>query len=76
VRPLLDDPDAAPTSVGVAEVIDHLVRIAGIDEEDATLDLAQLDLLDLPTGRPRDRRRSRSAAGEALPPDTVRGEPG
>lgn len=36
----------ALTAVGVAEVIDHLVRLAGADEEDASLDLAQLGLDD------------------------------
>ncbi|HEX2849191.1 MAG TPA: PIN domain-containing protein [Acidimicrobiales bacterium] len=34
------------TAVGVVEVIDHLVRIAGGDEEEASLDLAQLGLDD------------------------------
>jgi predicted nucleic acid-binding protein len=43
---LLDAGDAVLTAVGVAEVLDHLVRLVGADEEDATLDLAQLDLLD------------------------------
>jgi predicted nucleic acid-binding protein len=38
--------DAVLTAVGVAEVLDHLVRLVGADEEDATLDLAQLGLLD------------------------------
>src|SRR5581483_4990270 len=37
---------AALTAVGVGEVIDHLVRIVGADEEEAALDLAQLGLLD------------------------------
>ena len=46
VRALLDSAGAALTTVGVAEVLDHLIRIGGADEEDATLDLAQLDLLD------------------------------
>jgi predicted nucleic acid-binding protein len=46
VRVLLDAGDVALTAVGVAEVLDHLVRIVGADEEDATLDLAQLGLLD------------------------------
>ncbi|MCC5950909.1 MAG: hypothetical protein JJU45_02320 [Acidimicrobiia bacterium] len=32
--------------VGVAEVLDQLIRIVGVDEEEASLDLAQLDLLD------------------------------
>lgn len=46
VQTLLQEPDAALTSLGVAEVIDHLVRVVGADEEDATLDLAQLGILD------------------------------
>jgi len=48
VRALLDAGDAGLTltAVGVAEVLDHLIRLVGADEEDATLDLAQLGLLD------------------------------
>lgn len=46
VRTLLASAGAALTTVGVAEVLDHLIRVAGADEEDATLDLAQLGLLD------------------------------
>lgn len=46
VRPLLGAGNASLTAVGVAEVMDHLVRLAGADEEDAALDLAQLGLLD------------------------------
>jgi predicted nucleic acid-binding protein len=46
VRPLLDGGDATLTAVGVAEVLDHLVRLVGADEEDAALDLAQLRLID------------------------------
>ncbi len=46
VRPLLGLADTALTAVGVAEVLDHLVRLAGADEDDAALDLAQLGLLD------------------------------
>lgn len=34
------------TVVGVAEVLDHLIRIVGADEEEAALDLGELDLLD------------------------------
>lgn len=45
VRALLGT-DAQLTSVGVAEVLDHLVRVVGADEEEATLDLAQLGILD------------------------------
>lgn len=36
----------ALTALGVAEVLDHLVRLVGADEEDAALDLAELGLLD------------------------------
>ena len=43
---LLDGDEASLTALGVAEVIDHLVRIVGADEEDAALDVAQLGLLD------------------------------
>ena len=39
-----DEPRPALTALGVAEVLDHLVRLVGIDEEDAVLDLAQLGL--------------------------------
>ena len=34
------------TAVGLAEVIDHLVRRCGADEDEAVLDLAQLGLTD------------------------------
>ena len=47
VRQLLHrDPDASVTVLGVAEVLDHLVRVAGASEEDAALDLAQLGLVE------------------------------
>ena len=46
VRPLLEDGLAVLTAVGLAEVLDHLVRLAKADEDDAVLDLAQLGLLD------------------------------
>ena len=46
VRPLLDGGEATLTAIGVAEVLDHLVRLAGADEEDVALDLAQLRLID------------------------------
>lgn len=51
VRALFEDAAETLTALGVAEVMDHLIRIAGADEEDAVLDLAQLGLLD---GRPVD----------------------
>jgi predicted nucleic acid-binding protein len=43
-RILADDDAATLTVLGVAEVVDHLVRLAGATEEDAALDVAQLDL--------------------------------
>jgi predicted nucleic acid-binding protein len=46
VRSLLEaGTGAVLTVVGVAEVLDHLVRIVGVDEDEAALDLAQLELL-------------------------------
>lgn len=46
VRRLLDADDTHLTAVGLAEVIDHLVRVVGATDEDASLDLAQLGLSD------------------------------
>ncbi len=46
VRALLESGDGVLTAVGIAEVLDHLVRLVGADEEDASLDLAQLGLVD------------------------------
>jgi predicted nucleic acid-binding protein len=46
VQPLLEDGSGVLTAVGLAEVLDHLVRLANADEDDAVLDLAQLGLLD------------------------------
>jgi predicted nucleic acid-binding protein len=46
VRPLLEAGDGMLTAVGLAEVLDHVIRLAGADEDDAVLDLAQLGLLD------------------------------
>ena len=46
VQPVLESGDSVLTAVGVAEVVDHLVRVIGVDEEQAVLDLAQLGLLD------------------------------
>jgi len=34
------------TAVGVGEVLDHLIRLAGVDEDEAALDIAELGLLD------------------------------
>lgn len=36
--------EVALTALGVTEVIDHLVRLLGADEDEAVLDLAQLGL--------------------------------
>lgn len=47
-RLLRDDPDAVLTPLGAAEVLDHLVRIEKATDEEAALDLAQLDLADPP----------------------------
>jgi PIN domain nuclease of toxin-antitoxin system len=45
VRVLLQGGDQARlTAVGIAEVIDHLVRLCGASEDAAALDLAQLGL--------------------------------
>lgn len=45
VRELLaGEAPPALTSVGVAEVLDHLVRLEGATDEEAALDLAQLGL--------------------------------
>jgi len=45
VQQLVEDAkDAALTPLGVAEVLDHLVRLAGAEEDEAVLDLAQLGL--------------------------------
>lgn len=46
VGPLVEKGNTALTSVGLAEVIDHLVRVAGIPDEEAALDVAQLGLTD------------------------------
>jgi PIN domain nuclease of toxin-antitoxin system len=65
VRILLEGAETAVlTAVGVAEVFDHLIRVVGVDEENAALDLAQLGLLDAqvtdePTGAAAGRLRAR-----------------
>jgi len=71
VRALLGT-DAQLTSVGVAEVLDHLVRVVGADEEEATLDLAQLGILDgtvvdSAIGAEAGRLRARGTIGPAAP---------
>ncbi len=40
-----DEENASLTSLGVAEVLDHLVRLADAEEDEAVLDLAQLGLM-------------------------------
>lgn len=51
VRALLAGGGTRLTAVGLGEVIDHLVRVVGVDEEEAALDLAQLGLDDaIPVG--------------------------
>lgn len=47
-RLLTNNPAASLTVVGVAEVIDRLIRLSSIDEEEAVLDLAQLGLSESP----------------------------
>lgn len=46
VESLILTATASLTALGVAEVLDHLVRIVGATDEDAALDLAQLGLAD------------------------------
>ena len=46
------DGDATLTVLGLAEVLDYLVRLAGVDEDEAALDLAQLGLADPPALAP------------------------
>lgn len=43
-RLLASEPMPALTAIGVAEVLDHVVRLEGATEEDTALDLAQLGL--------------------------------
>ena len=46
VRQLLERGDAVLTALGLAEVIDNLVRVVGASDEEAVLDVAQLGLSD------------------------------
>ena len=46
VRDLINTSNGSLTAVGLAEVVDHLVRLVGVNEEEALLDLAQLGLLE------------------------------
>ncbi len=75
VQPLLEGGDAVLTAVGIAEVLDHLVRLAGSDEEQAALDLAQLRLMEgivvdsslgLGAGRVRARHYHRSSCAVSM----------
>jgi PIN domain nuclease of toxin-antitoxin system len=43
---LSEDGGARLTAVGVAEVVDHLIRLVGTSEDEAALDIAQLGLTD------------------------------
>jgi PIN domain nuclease of toxin-antitoxin system len=43
---LAEDGGARLTAVGVAEVVDHLIRLVGTSEDEAALDVAQLGLAD------------------------------
>lgn len=46
VQRIIETQDTSLTAIGVAEVLDHLVRIVGADDEGSALDLAQLGLLE------------------------------
>lgn len=46
VADLLRGSERQLTATGVAEVVDHLVRVAGLEPEQAVTDLASLGLLD------------------------------
>jgi predicted nucleic acid-binding protein len=46
VQALIEAGGSALTTLGVAEVVDHLVRLVGATDEDAVLDVAQLGLED------------------------------
>lgn len=45
--------------MGLAEVVDHLVRVMGSDEDDVVLDLAELGLLDATAVEAEDAQRGR-----------------
>ena len=45
VHEIVTGGDCGLTTLGLAEVVDHLVRLVGASEEDAVLDVAQLGLL-------------------------------
>lgn len=44
VREVIERGGCALTTLGVAEIIDHLVRVVAVTDEDAVLDVAQLEL--------------------------------
>ncbi len=44
VRRIIHGGGCALTTLGVAEIVDHVVRVVGATDEDAVLDIAQLDL--------------------------------
>ena len=46
VASLMRSDDVSLTAVGLSEVVDHLIRLAGVDEDDVFLDLAELGLSD------------------------------
>lgn len=53
VRQLLDDDtEASLTALGLAKVLDHLVRLTGVEEDEAVLDVAQLGLANPPPIEP------------------------
>lgn len=85
LRPLLDSAEASLTAAGLAEVVDHLRRLVGADEEAVMLNLAELDLpeaipvdaaLGASAGRLRARRFHRAAARSAWPTTSPRRPPG
>jgi predicted nucleic acid-binding protein len=47
VSQMLRHHDVVLTSLGLAEVIDHMVRVAGADLDEVLLDLASIGLLDV-----------------------------
>lgn len=46
VASLMRSDDVSLTAVGLGEVVDHLIRLAGVDEDDVLLDLAELGMTD------------------------------
>ena len=76
VRGLVGAGDATLTTLGVAEVVDHLVRIVGVPEEDAALDLAQLGLADPHVLDAGAALRAGLLRRAPLPPNDASSEPG